>query len=253
MSALAFQEQQYALAAHIRDPENVAVPEGISQRRIDIYDEIFFNGLNDAFANNFPVLNDLMSEEKWESMIRDFMVKHKSETPLFTQIGLEFIDYLQNDREPKDDDFPFMTELAHYEYAELAVSISDADEGLADYDPNGDLLDGHPVVSPVTWNLSYQYPVHQICDEFLPEEAPEQPTHLVVYRDRQDEVHFLEINAVTQRLLAILQENEAITGLLAVEQIATELNQAGSDVVINAGKALLADLRERNIILGALA
>ena len=70
-----------------------------------------------------------------------------------------------------------------------------------DFDPNGDLLAGCPLVSPTAWNLTYQWPVHTIGPECVPDEPPEQPTHLVVYRDRVDEVHFLQINAVTQRML----------------------------------------------------
>ena len=40
-----FQEQQYAFAAHIRDPQNVPAPEGIEDRRMAIYRELFFQHL----------------------------------------------------------------------------------------------------------------------------------------------------------------------------------------------------------------
>ena len=95
-------------------------------------------------------------------MVRDFMVRHRSLTPLFTEVGQEFLEYLQQEREPQPDDWPFMLELAHYEYVELAVAISTADEQLGEFDPNGDLLRGRPLVGPTAWNLSYQWPVHTI-------------------------------------------------------------------------------------------
>lgn len=248
-----FQDQQQAFTAHIRDPEANAIPNGIPRQRMGVYAELFFNGFNDQLSSNFPVLREITPDERWHAMIRDFMRHHRAETPLFTEIGLEFIEYLQEVREPRADDWPFMVELAHYEYAELAVAISDADEqpgALEGIDTNGDLLVNHPVVAPTAWNLSYQYPVHEISSDFLPEEPPEQPTHLVVYRDRLDDVHFLEINAVTQRMLNLLKENPKATGLELLKQIAEELQHPEPDSVIQFGQGLLEDLRERNVILG---
>lgn len=74
----------------------------------------------------------------------------------------------------------------------------------------------------------------------------------MVYRDRSDEIHFLEINAVTYRLLALLQENPDWTGLDALKQVAEELNHPQPETVIAHGTSLLNDLRERNIIVGTL-
>ena len=245
-----FQRQQLAFTAHIRDPKNAARPDGIPARRMAIYTELFFNNVDNQLSTNFPVLRQISSDERWHAMVRDFMVRHRSETPLFTEIGQEFLEYLQQEREAQPGDWPFMLELAHYEYVELAVSISTADEGLVDFDPNGDLLAGHPLVGPTAWNLSYQWPVHTIGPEHLPDQPPDEPTHLVVYRDRQDDVHFLQINAVTQRMLQLLKENPRHIGLDVLKVIAEELSHPDPDTVIEAGRELLDDLRNRNVILG---
>lgn len=245
-----FQQQQLRFTAHIRDPENAPLPEGVTARRMAIYTEIFFNNINDQLSGNFPVLRQISSDERWHALVRDFMRKHRSVTPLFTEVALEFLDYLQQERESQPSDWPFMLELAHYEYVELAVSISSADEEAGEYDPNGDLVAGHPLVGPTAWNLSYHWPVHTIRPENLPTEAPSEPTHLVVYRDRADDVHFLEINAVTQRLLQLLKENPGHTGLDVLKTIAEELGHPDADGVVTAGRQLLDDLRQRNVILG---
>lgn len=248
----AFQRQQFAFTAHIRDPDNAPVPGEIPPHRMALYAELFFNGLDDQLSTNFPVLREITPDARWHAMLREFMVRHRASTPLFTEIALEFLEFLQQEREAREDDPPFLLELAHYEYVELAVSISDADEQPGpQYDPNGDLLSGRPVVAPTAWNLSYQWPVHRIGPAFQPRETAEQPTHLVVYRDRQDEVHFLEINAVTQRLLTLVKENPQVTGLDLLKQIAAELQHPNPEAVTQAGAGLLADLRERNVILGS--
>ncbi len=247
---LPFQRQQLAFTAHIRDPHDSARPQDIPARRMAIYTELLFNTIHDQLAANFPVLRQISDDDSWRSLVRDFMIRHRSETPLFTQVGLEFVEYLQNEREPEPGDWPFMIELAHYEYVELAVAISTADEDVDDFDPNGDLLNGRPLVGPTAWPLTYRWPVHAIGPEFLPETAPEEPTHLVVYRDRMDDVHFLQINAVTQRLLQLLKERPALAGRDVLNAIADELSHPDPEAVVAAGEELLGDLRNRNVILG---
>ena len=58
-----FQEKQYAFAAHIRDPEHVAAPEGVEDRRMAIYRELFFNNLKNLLSSTFPLLKKLHSDD----------------------------------------------------------------------------------------------------------------------------------------------------------------------------------------------
>jgi hypothetical protein len=169
---------------------------------------------------------------------------------MFTRLAEEFLDYLEQERAPSEEDYPFMLELAHYEWVELALALSDADQELPPLDPNGDLLAGHPVLSPLTWYLRYRYPVHRIGPDYLPTEPPPAPTHLVVYRDRQDKIGFLEINPVTHALLETLDNDPQTTGQAALETIAKALNHPDPAGVLQAGTQLLNDLRRREILLG---
>jgi len=119
-------------------------------------------------------------------------------------------------------------------------------------DANGDLLTQRPVFSPLAWPLVYQFPVHTMDPDNLPEETPEQPSYLVVYRNRNDKVNFLEINPVTARLIGLLQDNESYTGLDAIEHITKEMNHPNPDVVKKGGKMALEELQQQGIILGTL-
>lgn len=245
-----FIRRQKEFAAHIRDPEKRAAPADVEDRRMAIYRELFYNNLESFLASNFPVIRRITADEAWHAMVRDFFIRHRCRTPHFPEIAQEFLAYLQDERENRTEDPPYLLELAHYEWVELAVSIDDGDRHAPAIDPNGDLLSGIPVASPVAWNLTYSYPVHRIGEDFQPQQPGEQPTHLVVYRDRRDRVHFLEINPVTQRLLALVKEDAGRTGLDVLKIIATELRHPDPETVIRAGSELLADLRARNIVLG---
>jgi len=245
-----FREQQQQFAAHIRNPETIAAPENIEPRRLKIYRELFFNNVNGFLSNTFPVLKSILPESHWTKMARDFFATHECSTPLFAEISQEFLSYLQNERQPDADDPPFMLELAHYEWVEMAVAISDEDNQAIAIDPNGDLLSGRPVLSPVMQNLSYRFPVHTIGPDNQPSQAPEELTHLVVYRNRQDEVQFLQINGAIQQLIETLKQNPQSTGLDVVTMIAEAMNHPNPEVVIAAGKNLLYELRQKHVVIG---
>ena len=245
-----FKKQQYAFTAHLRDPEHNPAPAGIEDRRIGIYRDLLYNNVEGFIASGFPVLRSIYSDENWHRMVRDFFARHRSTTPYFLEISQEFLDYLQSEREPQPEDPQGLLELAHYEWVELALMVAEETIDLDRIDPNGDLLQGHPVLSPVAWPLAYQYPVHQMGPDYLPETPPEQPTYLVVYRNRLDEVKFLEINPVTARLIGLLQENPEITGELALDQIVEEMNHPNRDTVIQGGLSALQELQSYGIVLG---
>jgi hypothetical protein len=241
---------QLAFAAHIRDPEGQPRPADVEARRMAIYRELVFNNVASLLATNFPVIRRVLDDDRWDRLIRGFFIHHRCTTPLFHELGQEFLAYLNEARAGNPQDPPFLLELAHYEWVELALDISDDEPDGGQCDPNGDLLAGHPAVSPLAWNLSYRFPVHRIGPDYLPDAPPTEPTHLVVYRTRQGHVEFLEVNAVTQRLLQLLKGDPAPTGLAAVTRIAEELHHPRPEQVIEAGRGLLLDLRRRGIVLG---
>jgi len=250
MSEPLFKQYQYEFTAHLRDPANNPAPKGIEDRRMGIYRDLLYNNVENFISSSFPVIRSIYSDENWHRMVRDFFARHKSHTPYFLEISQEFMAYLQNERQPQPEDPAGLLELAHYEWVELALSVSDETIDMSAIEPNGDLLTEHPVLSPVAWALAYQFPVHHMGPDNLPKQPPEQPTYLVVYRNRNDEVKFMEINPVTARLINLLQEDETLPGQQALQQIAQEMNHPNPDVVMQGGLSALQELQEVGIILG---
>ncbi|NNJ97521.1 MAG: DUF2063 domain-containing protein [Gammaproteobacteria bacterium] len=250
MTEPSFKKHQYDFTAHLRDPEHNPAPEGIEDRRVGIYRDLLYNNVEGFIANGFPVLRSIYSDDDWHKMVRDFFARHQCTTPYFLEISQEFLDYLQSEREPQAEDPQGLLELAHYEWVELALMVADDNVDLIGIDPNGELRAGHPVLSPLAWPLAYQYPVHRMGPDYLPAAPPDQPTYLVVYRNRNDEVRFLEINPVTARLINLLQDNPEITGELALDQIVQEINHPQPELVIEAGVSALQELQRYGIVLG---
>jgi len=245
-----FRKKQFALAAHIRDPEHAPPPENMEDRRLEIYRELFFNNLLNLLSSTFPVLRKLHEPERWRALVRDFMIQHRAHTPYFLQIPREFLEYLEQTRGVRADDFPFLAELAHYEWAELALSVSDDEDDLSEIDTDGDMLDGAPVKSVLAWPLSYRFPVHRISLDFVPATPGDQPTHLVVFRKADDELEFRELNPVTARLLELIAESDGHdSGRSLLLRLAAEIG-FDNEAMLRHGGEILSQLRADGILAG---
>lgn len=249
-----FKQTQYAFAAHIRQPDSNPAPSDIEDRRMKIYRDLFYNNVESFMSNTYPVLYEILGEQRWHALVRDYFANHKAHTPLFPEMPREFLVYLEDERQPHADDLPFMLELAHYEWVELALSISELTNDSSKLSKQPDLLNEIPVLSNLAWLLTYQFPVHQISNEFQPEQMSEQPTHIVASRAMDEEhINFTEVNPVIARLLQLISENSNhLTGKELLTQIANELNNPDIDGIINFGVQTLTELLNKNIITGTI-
>ena len=246
-----FQAKQYAFAAHIRDPENSLAPSGIEDRRMAIYRDLFFNNLRNLLGTFFPVMRKIHTDKQWNHLVREFMKQHRAKTPYFLELPEEFLAFLQNEYTLLETDYPFLTELAHYEYADLALRVSTDKNERREIDPGGDLLKQVPVRSVLAWAFAYRYPVHRISVDFLPESPTEQPNYLVVYRASDDKVRFLELNAVTAALLDAVEKNDAReTGETLLRQLAIAIHYPDVEALIKHGAAALEEMRQLDILTG---
>ena len=198
---LDLRKQQLLFASHLRNPAAFPAPPGVEERRLDVYRQLFFSNVSNLLAGTFPVIRSILSDETWQALVRDFYTHHHSATPLFPFIAGEFADYLLNERDTTDD-YPFLAELAQYEWSEIALRHSD--EAL-----------------PTCWPLVFRFPVHRIGTNFLPQQVPVTPTYLLMYRQIDEQIKFMESSAATLRLLQLLQALPALDDVC--EQLAVEM------------------------------
>lgn len=244
--------QQDALAAHIRDPERVPPPPGIEERRLRIYRELFFNNVENMLAGNFPVLRRIYGDDGWRALIRGFYRDHSSQTPMFTELAREFLRYL--DARAEDDrgrdDPAWLRELAHYEWVEMALQLSDARNDGIPHARDGDLLAGRPLVSPLAWPLAYVWPVHRIGPDHQPITPPDTPTLLMLRREADGSVSFHALTPLAFRLLQRLDETTDLSGRQQLDALAAEAGAAGNESFLAEGAAMLALMRAEGTLLG---
>lgn len=240
-----FQETQLAFAKHLRAPTLYPAPAALDDRRMGIYRELIYNNIESFIANVFPVLRSLLNDGHWHLMVRDFIHRHHCQTPYFLEISEEFLQYLMQGRGLCKGDPAFLLELAHYEWIELALDVSEASIPPASAYPI-DLLASKPRVSSLAICLSYQYPVHKISSHYQPS-VPE-PVQLVVYRNREDKVCFMVVNTMTLRLLYLLQVNTEANLGSQLHLIASELQHNHPEVLFGEAQVLINELFMLDII-----
>ncbi len=219
-----FRSVQLDFAAHIRNPEAHPRPADVEPRRMAIYVRLFFNNIKNFVDTAFPIARKIVGEEAWHVLVREFVHKHASQSPYFLQVSEEFMTFLSE--RGLDDLPPFLLELCHYEWVELSLDMAVEEFPASNQDSVGDPLGAYRV-SPLMRVLVYDYPVHQIGVDFQPEAPPGSPTFLIVYRNADFAVRFMESNPVTHRLVELLKDQTAAE---ALTQIQSELAAGGRDV-----------------------
>ena len=154
MTAPSLRDSQLAMARYLRDPEAVPAPPGIEQRRLKIYEDLVYSNIEGFISGGFPVLRSLYGDAGWHELVRSFIGRHRCHSPYFLEISREFLEYLAQEHRLRECDPPFIAELAHYEWVELALDVS-VETLPPESGPEDDPLATVPVLSPLAWLLSY--------------------------------------------------------------------------------------------------
>lgn len=199
---------QEAFCDYLRAPQLGARPPGTANRGMKAYRELLFNNVESFLLACFPVSRRLLGARQWRRTIRAFFADHGSTSPYFRDIPGEFLSWLPA---CSLDLPPWLGDLAHWEWVELAVAIApDTPWPSAPASPNPTLRLAH-----------YGWPCHQL--------APRRPKHpratwLGACRDDQGQVNFCELTPSTHALLTLLQ-----TGLGLEQTLARLSLQLGTD------------------------
>lgn len=246
-----FQDFQREFGRHLRDPRRNSRPAGVPARRAAAYRELLFNNVCGVVDACFPVARTVLGPRRWQRLQRKFFADWRSQSPLFCDLPGEFLRWLDEAALPLALP-PWALELMHYEWVELAVDMMQT-QALPQFDADGDLLAARPLIAPAHKLLTSAWPVHRISPGWRPRKPV--PVQLIVFRDRNECVQFVEINAVTARLVSLLAgaDGTYITGREACLQIAAELAHPNPEAVVVGGAAMLNDLKNWGVIYGVIA
>jgi len=241
-SADTLRAQQHAFTAHLRDPQAIPAPAGLEPRRVAVYQRLLFNNLLGLLSNGFPVCVRLLGEPAWSKLVRQYFATHRCQTPLFTELAAEFVQWLQAQPQLPH---PALAELAHYEWVETALYQWQAEP----LPPPGDIdpLRVPLQRSPLAWPLLYQWPVHRLGAEDAPAAPPAEPTGLLVRRESDGNVRFAVLSPLAVYLLSSIGDQPGLEGHAYLQQLATAHGLA-ADALAAPGAALLQQFLQAGVI-----
>lgn len=239
---------QASFAARIRDPR-APLPRGAPARRMRVYQELLFNNLEGFLLACYPVTRKILGQRAWRRLVRRFFAEHRCHSPLFRDIPQAFLDWARGDADAVNADRPFLTDLLHYEWLELAVSLDPGRVEPGQVDAQGDLLAGIPMLHPSAQLASYPWPVHCIGPRVQPAVPDASAHHYLLFRDTRDAVRFIYLTPLSAALLALLQAQPA-PGHQLLDQLAELGAVQQREAFVRSGAELLEQLRQQGAILG---
>ena len=237
---------QNQFCANIRDPNNGFEVKGVVADRMQVYQELIYNNVEDALHTVFPICQEILPADKWHALVRNFFIEHKAKKPLYRHISEEFLEFLLG--LPIDKDFPFLQELAHFEWIELALDNDTHTLIINNIEATQDIANEIIQLSPLAWNLRYQYPVHEISQDCQPKKPSDEITFIIAYRNSDDEVLFEATDHFTHLILAACAENTTLTGYEILNTIAEQHQQEHQPVTV-LGREIIQRLQKQDVLL----
>ena len=208
-----------------------------------VYREIVFTNIFNAVSACFPVCVQVLGKNAWNKLVRQFFANYQATSPIFREIPQQFLQFINSVNLPA-----YFQQLAHYEWVELAVNSQQTTPPKLSKKMN--LLDEKPILAPAHRLLDYDYAVHKISKRYQPKITEQ--TYLLVFRNSEFKVKFIELNPTTYQLLRLIQENNT-TGKQALVRLAGEIKHPDTDAVIQFGAEILSDLAKQDAIIGSEA
>jgi uncharacterized protein len=222
-------------ASHMRHaPESIARSENDDQRtrRTNVYRELFWNNARSLLASNFPVIRRLHSDSEWLALTAAFYTQPNLAEPNFTKFAQMFIAFLQENPTHWQTQRPFLADLAMYEWLETELRFSEAVLPIGapspSLHPNNSLK-----LSPLARVIGSAYPLQKIRPDFQPTEQT--PTFLLLHRDAQNKVQFMELAPLSYALLSAFDTAERVSVETTLNDLAVQLGIADpASFVVNA-------------------
>lgn len=208
-----------------------------------VYKRLFYDNIDSFCAKSFKSFRAVVDEEYWNSLVRNFIKSHRCETPYFREIPNEFLQFLI-DREDIDERYPYIVELCHFDLVRIELYFAPESIGRRGRLLN---LDSRLRRSPLVRLLSYQWPVHQIDENYSVSKSPTDATWLIAYRDHQNKVEFLVSNPRTFRMLEMLEKPR--TGQDLIDELAQELHTSATSLSEQAFKTLKTFVRSGVVVI----
>ena len=204
--------------------------------RLLVYRGLARNALEDPLPDCFPITHGLLEEAGlWDACMDAFLASRTIQSAYYRHVNPAFVAWLAESAWGLER-WPFLLQLAHFEYIEVEILRWLDEPPAADLKPAPD-ADSRVVFEGATRNLAYAYRVHEATRDD-PEPAAGE-AFLLGYRDAEGDFAYSELSAHASAFLARCLEGEPVS------RAASALNLELEEVL-----DLLTRFKENGALLG---
>jgi hypothetical protein len=187
--------------------------------RLLTYRDLARTALEDPLPDCFPITHALLLEAGlWGECVDAFLASRSIQSPYYRDVNPSFVAWLAHSRWGLER-WPFLLELAHFEYIEVEILRWPDEPPLYDLETTP-TVDSHVVFDGATRNLAYAYGVHKATKADL--EPGAGAAFLLGYRDSEGDFYFAELSAHASAFLARCLEGESIGEAAAALDLDTD-------------------------------
>lgn len=219
---------------------------GVDRERLLAYRDMVRGRLRRAIREWVPELVECLGKRRFLADFDRFMSEEAPRSRYLREVPGEFVVW-GAPRWAADDTLPgFVPELARFALLKEDLRVLDA---------GGEPLTGVPMALDMGMRVEgtarvvhYRHAVHALGEDKIPEARD---TWLLLYRDRK--THRVRIRALTQRAASVMHRLMAGMGVQeSLTGACEDAGQALDDAFLQDMVLLLADLTEREVLLGAV-
>ena len=238
-------------AEHGIEGEDLDAIEAVGAERFLVYRSLVHNRMRNAIRDFISRAVSRLGKKRLQADFAAWMEEFAAHSPYLRDVPAEFVAWAAP-RWADDEDVPdYLIDLARHELLEYDI--------LNDH-RGGEAPTGLPLAldKPLRFDgaarlMSYAYAVHTMPQDTQDRSLPEQvSTRLLVYRDADSKVRYLELTPLAHAVLEQLIEH-AQPVAEGLRKACDALGEPLDDDRLATSATLLADLAERGVLLGAEA
>ena len=227
-------------------PEAAALLAAVPPERLLVYRHLIRRTLHDVLVDFLPRVRGRRGDDRFAADADAWIAEHGPRSRLLRDLPGEFVAWIAARWSADPSIPPWLADLARHELLELEIAAAPASPAVP---PRPFTLDARLAFEASARLVRHAFAVHELPDALGPDDVPRhEHTALLVYRDREHTVRFLQLSPLAEALVdALLQ---AATVEDAIRRAVAATGEPLSDDTLARVSALLADLAERGALLG---
>lgn len=194
---------------------SAAAPADIDRRGVELYSTLLQYGHQDVMRSIYPFCAKIIGS-KWEDVVSDYIETYPPQHYNLNRMASRFPRYLSENGAKWTAKYPFIVELADYEWLEMELLEQDTKIQVSpsiSFSKPEEFESHGPLINPVLAIRKYNYPIPTLAERLQATHSRRKTvaqarTHVVVYRHPEHFCKFLEIGETTSKVIETAREKK---------------------------------------------